>query len=176
MLAVQCALALLLGHELGTAHEQMHAGNACRAEEAFCQAYPLSFLESALSELPVLSPLERQEHPGAPGLTEVERVSVLEAARSHVAAGLPGYRDGAAISGEAGLFDELVELLDHAGTDNAEDLVLLADLARRTLHWRDVPVRMIVTPGSAYERNEWMLVGTQYGPGASQRPKRSRPG
>lgn len=168
--ALQCAAALLLGHELGhlivdvalaredcaqgytatgterstamsAGHRRAHHGAAAPSEEAFCASYALRFLTDLLAEHPRFS--------------EDERDAAMRTAAEHVADGPPGYRAGAALSGPQ-LFEALVHLLGHIGVESPEAGALSADLDRRRLTSADVPVRLVVTPGSAYSR-DWSL-------------------
>jgi hypothetical protein len=170
--ALRCALAFLLGHELGhfiidlslaendldegwgteeskrveplaRSHSDRHGGYACGEAEAFCEAYALRFLDTSIALMT--------------DLTLELRTMALEVARVHVADGLPGYRDGASMIGPHALFEGLCALLNHTGVDNPERASLQADLERHTINASDVPVHLVVTPGSALSRGQWVL-------------------
>lgn len=168
-LALRCAFTFLLGHELGhaivdgalatadneraweaeqtplawaSAHEATHEASACPAEEAFCEAYALAFFRAMLSGF----------------VDDAElRESLTAAAREHVELGLPGYADGAAITGRRELFQSLQGVLRHVGVDDAERAALLADIERLAQHSADVPVRIVMSPGSALADGQWLI-------------------
>jgi hypothetical protein len=46
-------------------------------------------------------------------------------------------------------------LLTHIGVDNPERASLQADLDRHTISTSDIPIHIVVTPGSALSRAQW---------------------
>lgn len=168
-LSLLCAFALLYGHEYGhfladvahaacdlkadpigsedqsAAHRAHHHDASCPVEEAICEAYALEFLADVL----------RHRY----GIAAEDIGRALEAARRHVADGLPGYRDGASATTTRQTFDLLTEALGHTDAEQAREHALLADLDRRTAQTGDVPLHLVVTPGSAFEAGCWGLIG-----------------
>ena len=174
--ALRCALALLLGHEYGhliidlalaeddlengwdadespraeplaRTHNSRHSGYACRPAEAFCEAYALRFLATSAVLLTDLTP--------------EASAAAFKSAHKHVADGLPGYRDGADVTGPHGLFESLSAVLSHAGVDKADRASLLADLDRHTINTPDIPIHIVVTPDSALDLEQWCVAFTR---------------
>lgn len=180
--ALQCAMALLLGHEIGRLivdlslahedpvklpqdagglartplaemHHRQHDPNACRQEEAFAQGHALVFFDE------VMSTVGTDGVTSALRLTDEEVTAVQDAAAAWVGDGLPGYRDGATLRSQEDVFEALVALLRHIGCDDPEAAALAGDLNRRRITTADVPIHVVVSPGSAYSRGGWMLIG-----------------
>jgi hypothetical protein len=165
--ALSCAFAYLVGHEYGhfivdvalaardlelpdaddqtgaDAHRQLHHGASCPQEEAFCEAYALQFLETAIQHMPDLD-------------TEATSLAIA-AAHAHIDDGPPGYRDGAGARTGREIFALLGTVLDHVVDENPDRLALLADPDRRSARPADVPLHLVITPASAYTKNKWRV-------------------